>query len=70
MTIKDIFNTPISQLWGAVSPFVTVYFIVFGILFLATLSFIIYVFVKIIKANKEFDKKKGNQFGIRKTRKF
>ena len=65
MTIKDIFNTPISQLWSAVSPFVIGYFIVYGILFLAALSFIIYVFVRIIKGSKKFDKKKENQFGFR-----
>lgn len=58
MTIKDIIDTPINDLWNTISPFAMGYMIFFTIFFILVLSFIAYVFVKVIKGHKEFEKRR------------
>jgi hypothetical protein len=54
MTIKDIFDTPISELWGIASGFVTGYLIYFSIFFFLVMSFIVYVAFNVFKGHREF----------------
>lgn len=56
MTIKDIFDTPINEMWSVISPFAIGYLIFFGLFFVAVISFIIFVAVKIIKGHREFER--------------
>lgn len=62
MTIKDIFDTPISELWNTVSPFAIGYLIFFGIFSLLVLSFIIFVFIKVMKGHRKFEKRRKERF--------
>lgn len=61
MTIKDILNTPISEMWSTISPFAIGYLIFFVLFFILVLSFIGYVFVQIFKGHKKFNKMKKNK---------
>lgn len=65
MTIKDILDTPINEMWSAISPFAIGYLIFFAVFFVLVLSFIIFVFIKIIKGHKEFDKRRKERFKSR-----
>ena len=56
MTIKDILDTPINEMWSAISPFAIGYLIFFAVFF---------VFIKIIKGHKEFDKRRKERFKSR-----
>jgi hypothetical protein len=58
MTIKDILNTPVSEVWESIRPFVVGYLAFYTVFFVLVSSFIFYVFIKVIKANREFDKRK------------
>lgn len=58
MTIKDIPNTPLSEIWDAVSVFATAYFIFFGIVFVFVIAFFIYVFRFILKEQRDFEKRR------------
>lgn len=62
MTIKDIFDTPISELWNMVSPFAIGYLIFFGVFFVLVLSFIIFTFIKVMKGHKEFEEMRKGRF--------
>jgi hypothetical protein len=62
MTIKDILDTPISEMWSAISPFAIGYLIFYGIMMLVVLSFIVFVFIKVIKGHREFDKRRKERF--------
>lgn len=62
MTIKDILDTPISEMWDAVSPFAIGYLIFYGLMMLAVLSFIGFVFVQVIKGHREFNKRRKERF--------
>jgi len=59
MTIKDIFDTPIEELWGTVSGFVTGYLIFFAVFFVIVLSFIIYVATKVFKGHRDFNRQRN-----------
>jgi hypothetical protein len=58
VTIKDILDTPISDMWNAINLFV----IFFGFFFLLVLSFIGFVYIIIIKGHKEFEKRRKERF--------
>lgn len=66
MTIKDILDTPITEMWSAISPFAIGYLIFFGIMLVLVLSFIGFVFVQIIKGHREFDKLRKERFARRR----
>jgi nitrate/nitrite-specific signal transduction histidine kinase len=58
MTIKDILNTPVSDVWDFIRPFVVGYLAFYTVFFVLVSSFIFYVFIKVIKPHREFDKRK------------
>jgi uncharacterized protein (DUF2062 family) len=60
MTIKDILDTPISEMWETLSPFVIGYLLIYGLIFVLALSFIVFVFISIIKGRKESKKIRKN----------
>lgn len=62
MTIKDILDTPISEMWDAISPFAVGYLIFFGVFFVLVLSFIVFVFIKVIKGHREFVERRKERF--------
>lgn len=55
MSIKDILDTPIGEMWNVVSGFVTGYLIFFAIFFLLVLLFIVYVSTQVFKGHKDFN---------------
>ena len=57
MTIKDILSTPVSDAWGSIRLFIVGYLAFYTVFFVLVSSFIFYVFIKLIKAHKEFDKR-------------
>lgn len=59
MTIKDIFDTPISELWEMASGFVTDYLIFYYIFFLLVASLIMYASFNVFNRHKKFNKKRN-----------
>lgn len=57
MTLKNILDTPISEMWNAISPFAIGYLIFFGVFFVVVLSFIIFVFIQVFKGHRDFNKR-------------
>jgi uncharacterized membrane protein len=61
LTIKDILNTPINEMWRAISPFAIGYLIFFCVVSVVVISFIIFVFIQIIKGHKELNRMKNER---------
>lgn len=62
MTIKDILDTPISEMWDAISPYAIGLSIIVAVFFVIVLSFIISGYVRMKKRRKDFDKEWESTF--------
>lgn len=55
MTLRDIFDTPISELWNMVSPWATGYLVFVVLMFAVLATFIIFVAVRVFKGHRKFN---------------
>ena len=62
MTIKDVLDTPIIELWDAISPYAIGLFIIIVVLFVIVISFIISGYIRMKKRRKDFDKRWESTF--------
>lgn len=58
MSIKDIFDTPIDELWSIISGFVSGYLLFPTVFFIIVASFIIYVASDVFKRHRDFIKQR------------
>ena len=58
MTIREILDTPITEIWSVLSPFVIGYSIFSVVIFLLAFSFIGYVAVQVFKGHRNFNKRR------------
>ena len=61
MTIKDILDTPISEMWNGIAPYAIVYLIIFGVVTVIAVSFIVWVFINIIKGRRRTNNRRKSQ---------